>query len=285
MTPAERAAATVVAPDLVERLHATAVAAARAAGEVQLREFRRSPTVREARAHDLTLETDLRCEREMVRVIREAFPGHGIMSEEGGDRPGGEPWLWVLDPLDGTVNFYHGIPFFCACVSCHRRPDAAAARFSDRLGTVAAAVFAPALGELASAVHGRGAALNGGALACDGGADLGSAVVGVSLGSRPGDADAMLRLCGAIGGRVRKLRSFGSTGYDLAQVGAGRLGGLVQRGVNLWDVAAGALVLEEAGGVVEGWAAPGGRWDLIAAVPGVHAPLSRLAHEAWAESV
>jgi myo-inositol-1(or 4)-monophosphatase len=95
----------------------------------------------------------------------------------------------------------------------------------------------------------------------------------------------MLRLCGSLGARARKLRSFGSTAYDLAQVAAGRLGGLVQKRVHFWDAAAGALILEEAGGAMEGRRVAGELWDLVAAAPGIHAPLRDLANEAWAASV
>jgi myo-inositol-1(or 4)-monophosphatase len=94
----------------------------------------------------------------------------------------------------------------------------------------------------------------------------------------------MLRLCRTLGAKARKLRSFGATGYDLAQVAAGRLGGLVQKSVNLWDAAAGALIIEEAGGAVEGRPAAGGRWDLVAAARGIHEPIAVLAHEAWTAS-
>lgn len=270
---------------LLERMRATAVAAAHAAGEVQMGLFRRGPAVRETRAHDLTLEADRLCERAMTAVIGRAFPDHAILSEEGATRPGREPWLWVLDPLDGTVNFFHGLPYFCACVSCHRRPDeAATGGLSSLLGTVAAAVFAPALGELCDAAAGRGARLNGSRLDGPGHAPLGEAVVGVSLGTREEDTRAMLRFCGSLSGRVRKLRSFGATGYDLVQVAAGRLGGLVQRGVHLWDAAAGALILEEAGGVVAGTAAPGSRWDIVAAGSALHPDLAALARESWTPS-
>jgi fructose-1,6-bisphosphatase/inositol monophosphatase family enzyme len=270
---------------LLKRMSETAVAAAAAAGELQLRHFRNKPQVRAVSGHDLTLEVDKQCERAMVRIIRETFPRHGIISEEGGTEPGNEPYLWVLDPLDGTVNFYHGIPYFCACVSCHQRPDTAGARsFSSLLGTVAAAICAPALGESYAATRGRGAEINGRALDCTDKIDLAKAVVGVSLGSSAQDTEAMLRLCRSLGATARKLRSFGATGYDLAQIAAGRLGGLAQKSVNLWDAAAGALILEEAGGAVAGLPIAGGRWDIIAGAPGVYAPLSVLAHEAWTAS-
>ncbi|MHB8835834.1 MAG: inositol monophosphatase family protein [Candidatus Methylomirabilia bacterium] len=270
---------------LLARMLQTAVSAAAAAGEAQLRLFRKGPLVRAVYDHDLTLEVDKQCENAMIKVIKGAFPHHGIISEEGGTEPGDEPYLWVLDPLDGTVNYYHGIPFFCACVSCHQRPDSAVQpAFSRLLGTIAAAVCAPALGETYAAAHGCGAELNGRALACSETVELGSAIVGVSLGSRRQDTEDMLRLCRSLGAKARKLRSFGATGYDLAQVAAGRLGGLAQKSVNLWDAAAGALILEEAGGAVEGRPVAGGRWDIVAAAPGIHAPLRTLAHEAWTAS-
>jgi fructose-1,6-bisphosphatase/inositol monophosphatase family enzyme len=275
-----------VPESMVTRMLRTAASAATAAGEAQLRLFRKDPLVRVVSDHDLTLDVDKQCERIMKMIIRDAFPRHGIISEEGGTEPGDEPYLWVLDPLDGTVNYYHGIPFFCACVSCHRRPETAVRpAFSSMLGTVAAAVCAPALGETYTAAHGRGAELNGRALACRSVVDLGSAVVGVSLGSRRQDTEDMLRLCSSLGPKVRKLRSFGATGYDLAQVAAGRLGGLAQKSVNLWDAAAGALILEEAGGAIEGRPAAGSRWDIVAAAQGIHEPLRNLTREAWTASV
>ncbi len=270
---------------MVTRMLETAVSAAAAAGEAQLRVFRKDPLARTVSAHDLTLDVDKQCERTMIKIIKDAFPGHGILSEEGGSEPGNEPYLWVLDPLDGTVNYYHGIPFFCACVSCHRRPEAGVRpAFSSMLGTIAAAVCAPALGETYAAAHGRGAELNGRAFSCANTVDLGSAVIGVSLGSRRQDTEDMLRLCSSLGAKVRKLRSFGATGYDLVQVAAGRLGGLAQKSVNLWDAAAGALILEEAGAAIEGRPAAGGRWDIIAAAHGIHEPLRTLAREAWTAS-
>jgi len=285
MSLLDQIGALVVPQTLLTRLQETAIAAARAAGELQLRLFRKEHLIRAMYDHDLTLEVDKQCEQAMVDIIRKAFPRHGIVSEEGGSQRSDEPWLWVLDPLDGTVNYYHGIPFFCACVSCHQRSDAMGAQgLSSVLGTVAAGVFAPALDEMYAAARGRGATLNGHALVCSGIRDLGSSVIGVSLGSRSRDTDAMLRLCRSLSGRARKLRSFGATGYDLAQVAACRLGGIAQKGVNLWDVAAGALLVEEAGGVVEGRPTELGRWDLIAAAGSVHPELSALVHEAWKAS-
>jgi fructose-1,6-bisphosphatase/inositol monophosphatase family enzyme len=188
--------------------------------------------------------------------------------------------------LDGTVNYFHGIPFFCACVSCHRRPEAADPReLSRALGTVASALYAPAFDECYAAARGRGAESNERRIACEPVQDLAAAVVGVSLGGGHESAEGNARLCTALSSRARKLRSFGSTGYDLAQIAAGRLGGLLQRKVNLWDAAAGALIVEEAGGRAEGRAAAVGRWDIVAAAPGLHGELSRLAREAWEPAV
>jgi fructose-1,6-bisphosphatase/inositol monophosphatase family enzyme len=285
MPPVDLVDVAAVPETLLTRMRETARAAACAAGGIQMHLFRKDPSIRACSDHDLTLDVDKHCERAMMQIITSAFPRHGILSEEGEGVSGDEPYLWVLDPLDGTVNYFHGIPIFCACVSCHRRPDAAGRQaFSSLLGTVAAAVCAPALEETYTAARGRGAELNGRTLACADTVDLASAVVGVSLGSRRQDTEAMLRLCRSLGAQVRKLRSFGATGYDLAQVAAGRLGGLAQKSVNLWDAAAGALILEEAGGAVEGRATGGGRWDLVAANRGIHAPIVALAYEAWTTS-
>ena len=100
-------------------LRGTAVEAATAAGRVIRGSFGREQKVDQALPHDLKLWLDRACEQEILGVIRTSFPGHAVLSEEWGYEPGREPYLWIVDPLDGTVNYHHGIPFFCTSIACH----------------------------------------------------------------------------------------------------------------------------------------------------------------------
>ena len=106
-------------------VRSVAIQAATGAGALMRGSFKSALQVDATEAHDLKLRLDRTCEESIVGVIRERFAEHGILSEEMGYAPGTDPYVWIVDPLDGTVNFFHGIPFFCTCVSCHgvRRND------------------------------------------------------------------------------------------------------------------------------------------------------------------
>ena len=103
-----------------DRVTETAISAARRAGAIQLHHFRNT-TVRCTRLlHDVKLETDQLCEKAIIAAIREPFPDHAILTEESGELPGSGDCTWIVDPLDGTVNFWHGLPFFCVSIACYR---------------------------------------------------------------------------------------------------------------------------------------------------------------------
>lgn len=284
MPPADRisvaAPGTEPSPD---DLAATALAAARAAGEIQRRAFGDGAPAEAAGPRDVKLAVDRACERAVAETIRLRFPSHRILSEEGGDLGGTDDHLWIVDPLDGTVNFFHGLPQFCACVACCRLPAGAPlpATGADLIGcTRVGVVLAPLLDEAYVAVADRGATCNGRPIDCGRPARLAETIVGLSFGKTEAGIDRMSRLCAVLARRARKLRSFGSAGHDLALVAAGRLGGLLYRGVQIWDIAAAGLVLVEAGGVLTAERMADGTWDLVAAAGGVHAELLALAAEA-----
>jgi fructose-1,6-bisphosphatase/inositol monophosphatase family enzyme len=209
-------------------LRSTAEEAASAAGRV-IRESLGGPKrVDRALPHDLKLWLDRACEQEILGIIRATFPGHAVLSEELGYEPGGEPFVWIVDPLDGTVNYHHGIPFFCTSIACaaiasdadgatgHALPD------GRRVGAViAGTVLDPLRNELFSGAVGRGASLNDEPLHAPESTRLDEAVVALSFGAREESIAYMSRALPALTRAARKVRSLGSTALDMVQVAAG----------------------------------------------------------------
>ena len=242
--------------------------------------------VDEVLAHDLKLSLDRICEDAILGIIRQRFPTHGILSEEAGYAPGTDPYLWIVDPLDGTVNYFHGIPFFCTCVSCHEMDPAdggaGGPRLEDGRGIgreLAAVVYAPFTKELFVATPGVGAFMNGTKLVMKPMANLSEAVVSLSFSARNGSAASMSRLLPVMTERAQKIRSLGSTALEIVHVAAGRTGAFIQHGTNLWDFMAAAAILREAGGMVEAATLAPGRWKVIASNPGLFPEVSALAAE------
>jgi fructose-1,6-bisphosphatase/inositol monophosphatase family enzyme len=267
-------------------VRSAAIDAASAAGALIRGSFRSTLQVDSTDAHDLKLRLDRTCEESIVAILRQRFPAHGVLSEEMGYEPGADPYVWIVDPLDGTVNFFHGIPFFCTCISCHATEEddspGAAARLPDGRAvgsTVAAVVYAPLAKELFVATAQGGAFLNGSRLLVKPVADLSEAIVSLSFGARDGSAAFMSRLLPRMIERAQKVRSLGSTALDIVNVAAGRTGAFIQIGTNLWDFAAAAAILREAGGVVDAEEYAPERWKIIACNPGLISDVRKLAAE------
>jgi fructose-1,6-bisphosphatase/inositol monophosphatase family enzyme len=255
-------------------LMAVARQAAEAAGAVQMAHFaKHENSITASFDHDLKIDVDALCESAILGIIRRQFPDHALLSEEAGlnGSPEGE-YIWIIDPLDGTVNYYHGIPYFCSCVACYSlmRPLADHAdhthfKWLEAACPVAAAVYAPAMGQMYCAAVGRGATCNGRTLRTPSVTRLGDAVVGVSLGSREHTIRSMTRLIERLAPRVRKVRMFGATGLDIVQVASGAASGLIQPRVQIWDFAAARVILEESGGAFHASADTEGAWQIVAA--------------------
>lgn len=225
-----------------------AVAAARAGGAVLMDGLRRPKQV-ELKSERTSIVTwaDLTAQREIIRVITEMFPDHAILAEEEraeedrGDLADG-PVTWLVDPLDGTSNYAHGIPFACTSV---------AARDAD--GLAAGAIFEPFRGELFTAVRGGGAWLGDKRLAVSATGSLDRALVGTGIQSEDVDAIAAFgRRIVALSSHCRGVRCVGSPALCLAYVAAGRIDAFLERDATFaWDVGAGALLITEAGGRIE----------------------------------
>ena len=271
---------------LTALLRGVAVNAAYAAGKVIRGSFGTAPRVDQTLPHDLKLWLDRAAEQEILRVIRATFPGHAVLSEEMGYEPGREPLVWIVDPLDGTVNFHHGIPFFCTSIACHSISSSAADRPAHRLpdermlgDPILGVVYDPIRDELFVGTAGRGASLNRAPLLVPEAARLDEAVVALSFGAREESIAYMSRLLPFLIRGARKVRSFGSTALDMVQVAAGRFGAFVQKGTNLWDFAAAAIVARAAGAIVDVKEYSPGRFQVIASAEGIFEQLRRQAEE------
>jgi len=219
----------------------TAIEAVIRSGEMQMARFGGTMRIDKKSAIDLVTEVDLAVERMFRALIAERFPDHAILAEEFGGAaavPAGP--CWVFDPIDGTTNFAHGLPIFCASLALE----------IDGVAEVAA-VYDPNRRELFTAERGAGARLNGQPLQVSSATQLVDALLVTGF---PYDVhrrlDDIVGLFAAFVGRARAVRRLGSAAIDLCWVAAGRMDGFWESDLNPWDVAGGALIVEEAGGRV-----------------------------------
>jgi myo-inositol-1(or 4)-monophosphatase len=253
-----------------ERELAFAVATAEAAGRLLMDRYERVERIDYKSARDVVTDADHAAEAAILAAIRAAFPGDGILAEESGEhvRPDGSPATgtegrsWVVDPLDGTVNYANGIPFFCVSVALvdDGRPVVGAIHDPGRQETYAAAADGPAT--LAGpATRGGPATLGGRPLTVSDKDRLSDFVVSLALGG-PRVASRLR----AIRRAVRIPRSMGSAALALAYVAGGRFDAFIQQGgLSAWDVAAAGLIAERAGATVTDLA--GGPWFDLARPP------------------
>ncbi|MDI3327010.1 MAG: inositol monophosphatase family protein [Alicyclobacillaceae bacterium] len=257
--------------------------AVREAGALMKEKAGRPETVEtKTNAHDLVTEVDRRCEELISGRIREAFPSDFVLGEETVARHGGIravldagiDHLWIADPIDGTTNFVAGIPFFCASL-------AYAYRGTIQVGVI----YHPHLDELFTAVRNRGAFVNGQKLAVARTASLRDSILATGFPSGEFHRAVNARGLGQLIPKCRNIRTMGSAALHLAYVAAGRITGFWENNLNPWDLAAGALLVSEAGGRVTD--TQGGPYTLavshVAATNGlIHEELLRHLREASA---
>ena len=263
-------------------LRETAIAAALAAGAVQKRHFRTALAVDALAEHDVKLEVDRLSEQAIIGAIRRCWPEHCILAEESGELPGTSGYLWIIDPLDGTVNYSSGLPYYCTSVACYWRlggrgdafPRTAAVLGRPLVGVV----YAAPMDELLVAEAGKGATCNGVPVRAQQVDDLAEAVAATGFGGWPGCHEVFAKACSTLAPRVRKMRCLGAGAYDLAHVGSGRIAAFHERGMRTWDLAAAHIIISEAGGVFEAVEYEDTYWDVIAAAPGVFGEFRDLVH-------
>lgn len=217
---------------------------------------------------------DLRAERTLKTELLRARPGYGLLMEEGGATEGSDPHhRWIVDPLDGTTNFLHGIPHFAISIALERDGE-----------VVAGVVYEPTRDEMFWAEKGVGAYLNDRRLRVSARRQLGDAVIGTGIPFRErGDHPAYIATLARVMGATSGVRRLGAAALDLAYVAAGRFDGFWEFGLFPWDVAAGLLLVREAGGFVSDLS--GGQTmmtsgDVLAANGHLHLPLAALLRDA-----
>ena len=238
-----------------------AARAAQAAGELMRRNFRSPKKINSATQHDIKLELDVRCQKLIEQTLRSAYPSIAILGEEHvlGDIEADH--RWVVDPIDGTVNFTYGIPHCCVSIALQTRnvergtlnskskrqkrgephPDAS-------YETVVGVVYDPFYDELWTAIRGHPAYLNGKVIRVSGRHRLNEAVVSIGFAKSKRTLDQMIPVMNRLAHRVRKIRIMGAAALAMTYVASGRMDGYLETGIRLWDIAAGGLILECAGG-------------------------------------
>ncbi len=214
--------------------------AARTAGELLRRNFQRPLRVSSAEAHDIKLEIDVEVQELITKLLLKEFPEHALYGEEGivGDQS--SEHQWVVDPLDGTVNYFYGIPHFCVSIALRLRSE-----------IMVGVIYDPIREEMWAGQKGERPKLNGHHFHVSDRADLADAIVSVGLSKTGVTIEAGLPLLQRMIYRVRKCRLLGSAALDMAYVACGRLDAYIEQGISLWDIAAGWLLIETAGGTVD----------------------------------
>ena len=261
MTPADLSDALL--DELLGHARAVALACARLVVDERPRDLgvdtKSTPT-------DVVTLMDRRSEELARRELRARRPADGSLGEEGLDAVGSSGITWVVDPIDGTVNYLYDLPGWAVSVAAEAGGE-----------TVVGVVTVPRFGETFSAVRGRGATRNGVPIHVSGCRELSQAMVATGFGYAAARRARQAAVLATVLPQVRDIRRFGAASVDLCSVACGRVDGYYERGLQPWDLAAGGLVAREAGARVTGLAgAPAGADLVLAAGPGLHAALDAL---------
>ncbi|MDM8559526.1 inositol-1-monophosphatase [Candidatus Parabeggiatoa sp. HSG14] len=219
----------------------TAIQAARRAGVIIIRsiEKRHDLLIESKSKNDFVSEVDRQAEDAIINILRKAYPNHAILAEESGMQRG-DDYEWIIDPLDGTTNFLHGNPQFAVSI---------ALKYQDRLDQ--AVIYDPLRDELYTTSRGRGAFLNERRIRINRSISLEGALLGTGFPfKQKHHKDIYLNTFNALFSQVADIRRAGSAALDLAYLAAGRLDGFWELGLKEWDIAAGSLLIQEAGGLI-----------------------------------
>lgn len=226
-------------------------------------------SVTEKHFNDFVTEVDQAAEAAIIEVLKTAYPDHAILAEESGASANlhdENDYVWIIDPLDGTTNFIHGFPQYCVSIALQHR------------GVITqAVVYDPTRNEMFTATKGAGAFLNEKRIRvtrCD---KLADSLIGTGFPSRDLSAlDQYLEMFKVMTGKCQGLRRPGSAALDLAYVATGRLDGFFEKGLAPWDIAAGSLLITEAGGIVGNFSGDADylyKGDVLAGAPKVFAQM------------
>ncbi len=217
-----------------------ATEAAHAAGGLLRAHFECPLSVDANEAHDIKLELDRRSQELIERLLLGRFPEHAFLGEEGTTGKIGSAYEWIVDPIDGTVNFFYGIPHFAVSI---------ALRHAGKI--LVGVIYDPMRDELWAAEADGVATMNGKAIHVSNRTVLSDAIISVGVAKSLESIDEGLKLFGRLVTSVKKCRMMGSAALDMAYVSNGRLDAYIESQISIWDIAAGWLILERAGGQVD----------------------------------
>jgi len=241
----------------LRRAQTRAEQAARAVGVLMRHNLAEDKRANAVTQHDIKLELDVRSQKLIEKSLRPAFPQAALLGEEGVAGDPESPYRWVVDPIDGTVNFAYGIPHACVSIALQRRATKKSALvYTDGYETLTGVVYDPFCDELWTAIRGEPAQLNGKVIRVSRRAKLNEAIVSVGFAKNRETLEAMLPYFVELVQRVRKMRIMGAAALALTYVATGRFDAYIERGIRIWDIAAGGLILQCAGG--DFWQEPAG---------------------------
>ena len=231
-------------------------------------------------AHDIKLELDVRCQRLIEKILRAAFPEIPLLGEEGDSGDVKAEYRWVVDPIDGTVNYFYGMPHAAVSIALQRWGETPSSpnlktgkpKQSGLDGvsphqnyeTLVGVIYGPFTDELWTTVRGGPTRLNGRVVRVSNRSKLEDAVIAMGFSKNRENMEKSLPHLNRLARRVKKIRVMGSAALELAYVASGRLDAYIERTINLWDVAAGQLLVENAGGEFYALPAPHGKLRMCA---------------------
>ena len=230
-----------------------AIKAARAAGKVMHANWHKPKRVNSAEAHDIKLELDVRCQALIEKILAAAFPQIPVLGEEGSTGDVNAEYRWVIDPIDGTVNYFFGMPHAAVSIALQHRAQ-----------SVVGVIYDPFTDEIWTTTKGQPTRLNGKIVRVSNRSKLEECVIAMGFSKSQKNLEICLPHLVRITRRAKKVRIMGSAALELVYVASGRLDAYVERTINLWDVAAGSLLVENAGGEFYAVPAPHGKLRMCA---------------------
>jgi myo-inositol-1(or 4)-monophosphatase len=234
-----------------------AVKAARAAGKIMRANWNLPKRVNFIDAHDIKLELDVHCQKVITKILHDAFPQISLLGEEGRSGDANSEYRWVVDPIDGTVNYFFGMPHAAVSIALQRRTG-------KIYETILGVIYGPFTDELWTATLGGKTKLNGRVVRVSKRSRVGDSVIAMGFSKSKENLEKSLPHLNRLARRAKKIRVMGSAALELAYVACGRLDAYVERTINLWDIAAGALMVECSGGEMFLKKMPDGRFRMCA---------------------
>ncbi len=232
----------------LRKAHRASIAAALRAGALMKANLHRPKKQNAVTCHDIKLELDVRCQKIIETDLGRSFPEMAILGEEGISGDAKARFRWVIDPIDGTVNFSYGIPHAAVSIALQEYQPGKKASFEDSYATISGVVYDPFCSELWTAMAAKPALLNGKPVRVSRHTELRETVVSIGFAKTSTNISKSMPYMLRLARRVRKIRIMGSAALGLVYVAGGRFDAYVERGLQLWDIAAGGFIAESAGG-------------------------------------